>query len=119
MIINSITLKRTRIKQKLSQAELASSLELSQSTIWEWEKEDTNVKLEHVLKLCEVLKIDIAEISKESIHVNLQNIKPSNEYIEKGFDVEYYAIQKQLINNLMKQVSYLEDTIQRLIGYPG
>lgn len=118
MIIDSTKLKKLREKRKFSQLELANHLDLSQATIWEWEKKDQNIKLEHLLKLAEVLETDISELTKDGTTININNQSnnkvSSNSMMGFEINIESYQLQKDLIDNLKKQVSYLENEVDRL-----
>lgn len=57
MILNSTNLRKYRDIKRLSQEDVAVSLGVSQATISEWEKRDTNVKLEHILNLSKYLTL--------------------------------------------------------------
>jgi transcriptional regulator with XRE-family HTH domain len=48
MILDSTKLRKFRDDKQLTQEEIAFNLGVSQTTISEWEKKDTNVKLEHL-----------------------------------------------------------------------
>jgi transcriptional regulator with XRE-family HTH domain len=118
MIIDSAKLKKLRESKKMSQAELAEMLQLSQATLWEWEKEDRNVKLEHLLKLEQVLLTDIREFIKGenvfSINNQTNNKAVNSSIIGTEVNLESYELQKDLIALLKKQVSFLEHEIKRL-----
>lgn len=116
MKLDSIKLRKLREKSKLSQSDLAIQLDLSQTTICDWEKRDSDVKLEYILKLSDVLQSDISELTKDGTNLNIRhdvNSKVNNSSMLQ-INTESYLLQKDLINSLKKQVAFLEEEIIRL-----
>ncbi|MFN9518757.1 MAG: helix-turn-helix transcriptional regulator [Bacteroidota bacterium] len=113
MIIDSIKLKRIRESKKMSQAQIAEAIGFSQSTYWEWEQTDHNVKLENVLKLCEVLNTEITDISKDATTINIinnQNNKKDNSQAVVGFDIKITQ------DELMQEIKLLRGDLDKFIS---
>jgi len=62
MIIDSTKLRKLRDKQKISQEELADIIELSQSTIAKYEKENSQIKFHTLMLLCNCFKVQPSEL---------------------------------------------------------
>lgn len=134
MIVPNCAKKREALK--LTQPELAEAIGLSQQRICEWETKDSNVKLEHVMKMCEVLQIDVNEISKDATTINIlnnnhQSKDQSNPVVGNNINIEnnlhhelittlknqnenltkHLENQKQIIDNYDKHSNFLEEII--------
>lgn len=121
MVLNSTNLKRFRDLKKLTQEEIGFKLGISQTTISEWEKKDSNVKLEHIINLSKILEVGIEDLIIENqsvININNQNNNKISNNSIVGFNVEAQLIdlQKDLITQLKNQLALLESEINRLKG---
>lgn len=122
MIVSSAKLKRLRESNRLSQVELADLLGVSQSTIWEWEKQDKKVKLEYVLHLCKVLNVQIEDILKDGevlpdgMITNTKVDKIGQETIP--FVNASTGLQQSIIEHFVKYIQVLEEEINRLKSPP-
>lgn len=58
-------LRRLRDKRQLSQQEIADHLGVSQATYWNWENDETHLKMDHLPKLAEVFQVDAEELLPE------------------------------------------------------
>ena len=119
MLIDSIKLRKLRENLKLSQAEFADCIDVSQSTICEWEKKDTNIKLEYFLKIHEVFGEEAAELNKSgtSININNQNNNKIGNNAVVGFDVriDAFELQKEHIETLKDNNNFMKEEIKILI----
>lgn len=76
MLLDSTKLRKFRDSKRISQEELAEDLGISQSTISEWERTDSNVKLEHLINLSRIFEVGLDELTAENssiIYINNQN----------------------------------------------
>jgi len=115
MILDSTKLKKIRESKHLSQAQTAELIGLSQATYWEWEKSDSNVKLENVLKLCNAFNVEIEELAKDNTTINIinnQNHNKDNSQAVVGFDIK--LTQSDLINELKQLRTEMKDLMQAL-----
>ncbi|MEI6595867.1 MAG: helix-turn-helix transcriptional regulator [Bacteroidota bacterium] len=62
MYSSSIKLRKLRNQFRLSQQDVANTLELAQSTYFEWEKNDCDIKLEYIILLSDLFKVEIIDI---------------------------------------------------------
>ncbi len=53
MVLDSTKIKKARGRAKLSQTDLGFLIDVSQTTIWEWEQKDHDVKLDYILAISE------------------------------------------------------------------
>lgn len=118
MILNSTNLRKYRDIKRLSQEDVAVSLGVSQATISEWEKRDTNVKLEHILNLSKIFDVGIEELLSEPnsiININNQSNNKISSNAVVGFNVhaQIIGLQNELIEQLKKQISILEEQLKK------
>ncbi|MCU0423396.1 MAG: helix-turn-helix domain-containing protein [Bacteroidia bacterium] len=116
MIINSVNLRRIRTQKKISQIELAEAVGVSQSTICEWEKNDVEVKLENVYKLCSFLATDISSLLLAHQVVPIQ----VNEYQHQQQDIiltqaKTIHVQQEYIESLKSTNEFMRKEIQMLL----
>lgn len=119
MILNSAKLKKYRDAKLLTQEEIAYNLGVSQTTVSEWEKKDSNVKLEHIINLSKVLDVGLEDIINEPgsiININNQNNNKISSNAVVGFNVQTQIIdlQSDLIKQLKKQILSLEEELSKL-----
>lgn len=118
MILNSTNLRKYRDIKRLSQEDVAVSLGVSQATISEWEKRDTNVMLEHILNLSKIFDVGIEELLSEPnsiININNQSNNKISSNAVVGFNVhaQIIGLQNELIEQLKKQISILEEQLKK------
>lgn len=58
-------IKDKRIKKRFTQEELATKLKVNRSTYANWEQGLRKIDADMVIKICEILDIDIVELTKE------------------------------------------------------
>lgn len=115
MDLCSVKLRQLRLINKLSQEELAFQLGISQSTISEWERANSNVKLEYMLLLCKIFKVNIEVLS----FGEASNICLNHSYEEKKENIpvntemalqnQIIQLQNQLIEQLRIEIQLLKD----------
>jgi len=122
MKIDSIKLRKYREQKHLSQIELGEAINVSQQRICEWETKDCNIKLEHVLKISEVLNIVINDIAKDATTINIlnnnhQSKDNSNPIVGIGIKVEYnYQTEyMEALKNQNENVTKLMESHTKLI----
>ncbi len=120
MKIDSVKLRKFRKKNHLSQVEFAESIGVSQSTIWEWEQQDCDIKLEYFVKLIEVYGDEINTLSKDGTIININNQhsnKIGNNAVE-GFNVtiDPYQLQKDYIDVLKQDNEFHRQSITQLFN---
>jgi DNA-binding XRE family transcriptional regulator len=120
MLLDSVKLRKFRDVLKLSQSEFADCIDVSQATICEWEKKDTDVKLEHFVKMIEVFGPEANELSKNtsSININNQNNNKIGNNTIVGFDVKVdaYQLQKEHIETLKETNEFMKEEVRLLIS---
>lgn len=116
MIIESKKLRKIRDSKRLTQQDVADRLGISQPAYCEWEKQDSDIKLENILKLSEIFNVDLNELAPETttfkIFNNNNHENQNNSFI--GFEVNVDNIYNDLIISLKKQIELLEEKIKIL-----
>lgn len=118
MRIESKKLRKLRDSKRLTQQELAEMLNVSQPTYCEWEKTDSDIKLENIIKLSEIFEVELSELAPETttfkIFNNNNNKNQNNSFI--GFEVNIEESYKDLIKSLKSQIKLLEEKIESFEG---
>lgn len=116
MRIESKRLRKLRDNKKLTQQEVADMLGISQPAYCEWEKQDSDIKLENIIKLSEIFNVELDELAPETtifkIFNNNNHKNQNNSFI--GFEVNVDSIYNDLIQSLKKQIELLEEKIKNL-----
>lgn len=58
-------IKERRIAKRLTQEELATKIKVNRTTYANWEQATRKIDVDKVIELCEILDIDIVELTKE------------------------------------------------------
>lgn len=120
MLLDSVKLRKFRETLKLSQSEFADSIEVSQTTICDWEKKDTDIKLEYFIKMTEVFGVDATELSKHGfpININNQNNNKIGNNSVVGFEIKIdaYQLQKEHIDTLKETNEFMKEEVRLLIS---
>lgn len=120
MILDSVKLRKFRETQKMSQAEFADSIDVSQTTICEWEKKDTDIKLEYFLKLHEVFGENILELNKSGTYININNKNTNKTESDTilGLDIkkDTFQLQKEHIETLKETNEFMREELRLLIS---
>lgn len=120
MLLDSVKLRKLREVLRVSQAEFADSIEVSQTTICEWEKKDTDLKLEYFLKMHEVFGEDVLVLNKSGaqININNQNNNKTENNAIVGFEVKVdaFQLQKEHIETLKETNEFMKEEVRLLIS---
>lgn len=116
MKLDSTKLKKFRAKYQLSQVEFADSLGISQATVCEWERKDTDIKITYYDKLVAIYGTDINDlinnantinIPNNNLSLNLDQYNPLVGYeitLENNMPSELVITLKQQNENLQKHI---------------
>lgn len=120
MLLDSVKLRKLREVLRVSQAEFADSIEVSQTAICEWEKKDTDIKLEYFLKMHEVFGEDVLVLNKSGaqININNQNNNKTENNAIVGFEVKVdaFQLQKEHIETLKETNEFMKEEVRLLIS---
>jgi transcriptional regulator with XRE-family HTH domain len=112
MLIQSKKLRKLRDSKRLSQQEIADKMGISQSLYCDWEKQDSELKLENVLKLSEIFEVELDEIAPESstfkIFNNNNHKSQNHSVIGYEVSVDGEMLFKELIKSYKAQILLLE-----------
>ena len=118
MLIQSKKLRKLRNSRHLSQQEIADKMGISQSLYCDWEKQDSELKLENIIKLSEILEVELGEIAPESstfkIFNNNNHKTQNNSVIGYEVNVDGKMLFKELIESYKAQISLQEKRIAEL-----
>jgi transcriptional regulator with XRE-family HTH domain len=116
MRIESKKLRQLRDRKRLTQQEVADKLGISQPAYCEWERQDSDIRLENIIKLSEVFDVELDELAPETttfkIFNNNNHKDQNNSFI--GFEVNVDNVYMDLVHSLKKQIELLEEKINLL-----
>ncbi len=117
-------IKELRERKNISQETIASEIGISQNTYHLIETGKSKLKLEHVIKIAEILKVELSELINDE--ASIQNI--NNSTVENGgqliqnvqnivhnFSVERKEIVDYLKNLVENQIDKKDEQINKLI----
>jgi transcriptional regulator with XRE-family HTH domain len=112
MIIQSAKLRKLRDGKRFSQQDVADKIGVSQSTYCEWEKKDSNVKLEQIIKLSEAFESEVEEFVGEPNTIKILNVhnpkNQNNAVIGYEVTVDSAQLYKDLIDSYKSQIEILK-----------
>lgn len=121
-------LRQARLDKKLSQAEVAYHLDISQKTLSNIESDKSDPAIEQLAKMSELYEIDILKLlQQEGLTFNQHNqqggsngIVHHHHYSKKpGEEKKRWEEQKETNNRLKKEIASLKGEIARLGGKAG
>jgi transcriptional regulator with XRE-family HTH domain len=120
MRIESKKLRKLRDSKRLSQQEVADKIGVSQSTYCDWEKQDSEIKLENLIKLSETFEANLEDLAPETTTLNIyhnNNHKAGNNSVI-GFEVKVDGeiLFNELLTSYKAQISLLEKRVLELEG---
>lgn len=92
-------------------------MNLSQTTISAWEKKDTNVKVEHIFKLAQVLRVATKNLLTDcNGEQNLEQLHTTQRDAEgaQNVNVENTKTEQEIIESLKLAIKSLEDAMKQL-----
>ncbi|MFZ4796433.1 MAG: helix-turn-helix transcriptional regulator [Bacteroidia bacterium] len=120
MKLDNIKLRKFREKHRLSQAEFAESIGLSQATVCEWERKDTEIKLEYYTKLVDIYGNSINELIIDGAIINhntqLQNTLNQNTKVETEVKIDLYQLQNDYLQTLKATNEFYQKSITSLVS---
>jgi len=120
MKLDNIKLRKFREKHRLSQAEFADSIGLSQATVCEWERKDTEIKLEYYTKLVDIYGNSINELIIDGAIINnntqLQNTINQNTKVETEVKIDLYQLQNDYLQTLKATNEFYQKSITSLVN---
>lgn len=116
MLLDSIKLRKFRDVLKLSQSEFADCIDVSQATICEWEKKDTDVKLDYFVKMIEVFGPEANELSKNASFININSQKSNKIGDNNIVKSDIYQLQKEHIDTLKETNEFMKEEVRLLIS---
>ncbi len=114
MYSSSIKLRKLRNQFRLSQQDVANTLELAQSTYFEWEKNDCDIKLEYIILLSDLFKVEIIDI-----------VSDDNSGANKALQILFNKTESKinpvyLLNDIVdaqkKNIRFLENEVATLLN---
>jgi transcriptional regulator with XRE-family HTH domain len=120
MKLDNIKLRRFREKHRLSQTEFAESIGLSQATVCEWERKDTEIKLEYYTKLVEVYGDSINELISESEILQMNPLikarTNANQISENEEKLDVFKLQNDYLETLKATNEFYQKSITSLVN---
>ena len=93
----SIKIRKLRDREKVSQAEVADELQVSQAAYNKWETGSTMPSLENIIKLCNYYNIGIAELLDDNFKILPDDINKKGIRINEDFVKRIIQNQEKLI----------------------
>lgn len=120
MKLDNIKLRRFREKHRLQQAEFADSIGLSQATVCEWERKDTEIKLEYYTKLVDIYGNSINELIIDGAIINnntqLQNSLNQNTKVETEVKIDLNQLENDYLQSLKATNEFYQKSITSLVS---
>jgi len=120
MKLDNIKLRKFREKHRLSQAEFADSIGLSQATVCEWERKDTEIKLEYYTKLVDIYGNSINELIIDGAIINnntqLQNSLNQNTKVETEVKIDLNQLENDYLQSLKATNEFYQKSITSLVS---
>lgn len=120
MKLDNIKLRKFREKHRLSQAEFADSIGLSQATVCEWKRKDTEIKLEYYTKLVDIYGNSINELIVDGAIINnntqLQNSLNQNTKVETEVKIDLFQLQNDYLQTLKATNEFYQKSITSLVS---
>jgi transcriptional regulator with XRE-family HTH domain len=109
-------LRKLRDKRHLSQQEIADQLNVAQTTVWNWENDESHFKLDHLPKLAEILQVDPADLLPEGSVVKIVNNKENKDNSVNAFEVKMdeRVLSEKLLKSLEETIALLKEQNQVL-----
>ncbi len=114
MKIDSTKLRKLREKNKLTQAEFAESIGLSQATICDWERKDHEIKADYFLKMVEIYDEDAKNLIVNITETN--NITNNNSNTTKNNDKYLIQFQKEYIELYKDYLEFMKKNYENLLN---
>ncbi len=112
MKVESKKLRKLRDNKRLSQQEIADFIGISQPTYCDWEKQDSDIKLENLIKLSEILETNLEDLAPETttlkIFNNNNNKTQNNSFIGFELNIDGETMFRELIESYKAQIALLE-----------
>ena len=107
---------KLRDKHKISQQEIADQLNVAQTTVWNWENDESHFKLELLPKLAEILQVDPADLLPEGAVMKIVNNNANKDNSVNAFEVKMdeRILSKKLLKSLEETNALLKEQNQAL-----
>lgn len=108
-------LRKLRDKRHLTHQEIADRLGVARTTVWNWENDETQFKVEHLPKLAEILEVDANDLLPDGSVVKIvnNNNNANNDNSVNAFAFEVHMDERTLSDKLLKslesQIAFLEE----------
>lgn len=121
MYIQGVKIRKARTKMKLSQSALASELNVSQKTIWDWENRNCNIKLEYFIKLIKILELNFsdADISDDESQTFINSIIQKDTFETFSYYRNIIHKQNEIIADMQKRIQLLENLLYKQVHGGG
>ena len=99
-------------QRKMSQKEFAERTEISQSTISDWKRKETNPSADKILRICEVLRVTPYELLDESDLSEISSNSEENRILSKEEKMLLKSFRKLDVHQQSKVLGYLEGLME-------
>jgi len=114
MYSSSIKLRKLRNQFRLSQQDVANTLELAQSTYFEWEKNDCDIKLEYIILLSDLFKVEIIDIVSDDNSGTNKALQILFNKTESKINPVYLL--NDIVDAQKKNIRFLENEVATLLN---
>lgn len=109
-------LRKFRDRRKISQQDIADQLDVAQTTVWNWENDESHFKLDHLPKLAEILQVDPSDLLPEGSVVKIVNNTENKDNSVNAFEVKMDErfLSEKLLKSLEETIALLREQNQLL-----
>ena len=95
---------------------VADYLDVAQTTVCNWENDESPFKLDHLSKLAEILQVDAADLLPEGAVVKIVNNKENKDNSVNGFEIKMdeRVLSEKLLKSLEETIALLKEQNQAL-----
>ena len=114
MYSSSTKLRKLRNQFRLSQQDVAHALEVAQSTYFEWEKNDCDIKLEYIILLSDLFQVEIIDIVIDDKSGTNKALQILFNKIESK--INPICLLNDIVDAQKKNIKYLENEVANLLN---
>jgi transcriptional regulator with XRE-family HTH domain len=121
MKIDCTKLRKLRLKNKLTQAEFAESIGLSQATICDWERKDQEIKADYLIKLIAIFGEDAKDLTPTAPEINIPNTNTDNNANNinntPDMNATIFQLQKEQIEMFKDYTEFMKKNYEILLKF--
>ncbi len=121
MKIDCTKLRKLRLKNKLTQAEFAESIGLSQATICDWERIDQEIKADYFIKLIAIFGEEAKDLTPTASEINIPDTNTDNNANNitntPDMNATIFQLQKEQIEMFKDYTEFMKKNYEILLNF--